>query len=92
MNVATIQNNNGQAITLSLKTQGPARPQAVERLRWAIPFEHSMHNYLLRYYLLKGREPRHRCSDRGGTTARDGGQAQDNSTAFGPDPFNQRGV
>src|SRR3989344_2650279 len=51
MNVATIQNVNGQAITLSLKHKDNRDPKNWKGFKFAIPFEYSMHNFLLRYYL-----------------------------------------
>jgi nitrate/nitrite transport system substrate-binding protein len=51
MNVATIQNINGQAITLSLKHKDNRDPKNWKGFKFAIPFEYSMHNFLLRYYL-----------------------------------------
>lgn len=51
MQVASIQNTNGNAITLHIKHQGKRNPSQWKGMTLAIPFEHSMHNYLLRYYL-----------------------------------------
>ncbi len=51
MNVATIQNINGQAITLSLKHKDNRDPKHWKGFKFAVPFEYSMHNFLLRYYL-----------------------------------------
>ena len=51
MNVATIQNINGQAITLSQRLRNQRDPKTWRGLKLGIPFEHSMHNFLLRYYL-----------------------------------------
>ena len=51
MRVATIQNINGQAITLALKHKNNRDPKNWKGFRFAIPFEYSMHNFLLRYYL-----------------------------------------
>jgi nitrate/nitrite transport system substrate-binding protein len=51
MNVATIQNVNGQAITLALKHKNNRDPKNWKGFKFAIPFEYSMHNFLLRYYL-----------------------------------------
>jgi nitrate/nitrite transport system substrate-binding protein len=51
MNVATIQNINGQAITLSLKHKDNRDPKNWKGFKFGIPFEFSMHNFLLRYYL-----------------------------------------
>ena len=51
MNVATIQNVNGQAITLALKHKDNRDPKNWKGFKFGIPFEFSMHNFLLRYYL-----------------------------------------
>ncbi|NMG46286.1 nitrate ABC transporter substrate-binding protein [Aromatoleum toluvorans] len=50
-NVMTIQNINGQAITLAMKHKDKRDPKDWKGFRFAIPFEFSMHNFLLRYYL-----------------------------------------
>ena len=49
--VMTIQNINGQAITLALKHKANRDPKNWKGFKLAIPFEYSMHNFLLRYYL-----------------------------------------
>jgi nitrate/nitrite transport system substrate-binding protein len=49
--VATIQNINGQAITLHLKHKGKREPKQWKGFRLGVPFVYSMHNFLLRYYL-----------------------------------------
>ncbi|GAB2181092.1 CmpA/NrtA family ABC transporter substrate-binding protein [Denitratisoma sp. agr-D3] len=49
--VMTIQNINGQAITLAMKHKGNRDPKNWKGFKFAIPFEFSMHNFLLRYYL-----------------------------------------
>jgi len=51
MRVATIQNINGQAIVLALKHKENRDPKNWKGFKFAIPFEYSMHNFLLRYYL-----------------------------------------
>jgi len=51
MRVATIQNINGQAITMALKHKNNRDPKNWKGFKFAIPFEYSMHNFLLRYYL-----------------------------------------
>jgi nitrate/nitrite transport system substrate-binding protein len=50
-NVAAIENVNGQAITLALKHKDNRDPKNWKGFKFAIPFDYSMHNYLLRYYL-----------------------------------------
>ncbi len=50
--VATIQNINGQAITLGLKHKDKrGDPSKWKGMKFATPFDYSMHNLLLRYYL-----------------------------------------
>ncbi len=51
MAVAAIENINGQAITLANKHKDKMDPKSWKGLKLAIPFDYSMHNYLLRYYL-----------------------------------------
>src|SRR5690606_29346265 len=51
MNVATIQNTNGQAITLHVKHKDKRDPKDWKGFKFAVPFEFSMHNFLLRYYV-----------------------------------------
>ncbi|MGG6739772.1 UNVERIFIED_CONTAM: CmpA/NrtA family ABC transporter substrate-binding protein, partial [Streptococcus suis] len=51
MRVATIQNINGQAITLHTKHKDKRDPKQWKGFKFAVPFEYSMHNFLLRYYL-----------------------------------------
>ncbi len=46
-----IENINGQAITLSLKHKDKRDPKSWKGFKFAVPFDYSMHNYLLRYYL-----------------------------------------
>ena len=50
-NVMTIQNINGQAIVLALKHKSNRDPKNWKGFKFAVPFDYSMHNYLLRYYL-----------------------------------------
>jgi nitrate/nitrite transport system substrate-binding protein len=51
MQVATIQNSNGQAITLAMKHKDNRDPKNWKGFKFAVPFEFSIHNFLLRYYL-----------------------------------------
>jgi nitrate/nitrite transport system substrate-binding protein len=50
-NVMTIQNINGQAIVLANKHKANRDPKNWKGFKFAIPFEFSIHNFLLRYYL-----------------------------------------
>ena len=49
-----VENINGQAITLHTKHKGVQGPQDMKGFRFCVPFDYSMHNYLLRYYLAEG--------------------------------------
>jgi len=49
--VPAIENINGQAITLSVKHKDKRDPKQWKGFKFAVPFDYSMHNYLLRYYL-----------------------------------------
>lgn len=95
MNVATIQNTNGQAITLHNKHKNNRDPKNWKGFKFAVPFEYSMHNFLLRYYLAENGinpdtdvqirvtpPPEMVANLRAGNI--DG--------FLGPDPFNQRAV
>ena len=95
MRVATIQNINGQAITLAVKHKNNRDPKNWKGFKFAIPFEYSMHNFLLRYYLAEAGlnpdtdvqlrvvpPPEMVANLRAGNI--DG--------FLGPDPFNQRAV
>src|SRR5919109_208901 len=46
-----IENINGQAITLAIKHKDKRDPKQWKGFRFAVPFDYSMHNYLLRYYV-----------------------------------------
>ena len=46
-----VENINGQAITLSMKHKDKRDPKGWKGFKFAVPFDYSMHNYLLRYYL-----------------------------------------
>ncbi len=95
MNVATIQNINGQAITLSLKHKDNRDPKNWKGFKFAIPFEYSMHNFLLRYYLAEaGLNPDTDVQLRVVPPAEMVANLRaGNIDGFlGPDPFNQRAV
>jgi nitrate/nitrite transport system substrate-binding protein len=49
--VPAIENINGQGITLAMKHRDRRDPRQWKGFKFAIPFDYSMHNYLLRYYL-----------------------------------------
>ncbi|MDH1255837.1 ABC transporter substrate-binding protein [Comamonas thiooxydans] len=95
MNVATIQNVNGQAITLAMKHKGNRDPKNWKGFKFAIPFEYSMHNFLLRYYLAEaGIDPDRDVQLRVVPPAEMVANLRaGNIDGFlGPDPFNQRAV
>ncbi|MBI2587131.1 MAG: ABC transporter substrate-binding protein [Rhodospirillales bacterium] len=46
-----VENINGQAITLAMKHKDKNDPRKWKGFKFAVPFEYSMHNFLLRYYV-----------------------------------------
>jgi nitrate/nitrite transport system substrate-binding protein len=95
MDVATIQNINGQAITLHVKHKDKRDPKLWKGFRFAVPFEHSMHNFLLRYYVAEhGLDPDTDIQIRVTPPAEMVANLRaGNIDGFlGPDPFNQRAV
>lgn len=95
MNVATIQNINGQAITLHVKHKDKRDPKQWKGFKFAVPFEYSMHNFLLRYYLAEhGVNPdtdvQIRVTPPPEMVANL--RAGNIDGFLGPDPFNQRAV
>ncbi|MEW6677978.1 MAG: CmpA/NrtA family ABC transporter substrate-binding protein [Pseudomonadota bacterium] len=51
MVIPAIENVNGNAITLAMKHKDRRDPKDWKGMTFAIPFEYSMHNFLLRHYL-----------------------------------------
>lgn len=49
-----VENINGQAITLHNKHKAVKTAADMKGFRFCVPFDYSMHNYLLRYYLAEG--------------------------------------
>ncbi|VVD94034.1 CmpA/NrtA family ABC transporter substrate-binding protein [Pandoraea soli] len=95
MRVAAIQNVNGQAITLALKHKDNRDPKHWKGFKFAIPFEYSMHNFLLRYYLAEhGLDPDRDVQLRVTPPAEmiANLRAGNIDGFLGPDPFNQRAV
>jgi nitrate/nitrite transport system substrate-binding protein len=95
MRVATIQNINGQAITLHVKHKDKRDPRQWKGMRFAVPFEYSMHNFLLRYYLAENgvdpdRDVQIRVTPPPEMVANL--RAGNIDGFLGPDPFNQRAV
>ncbi len=46
-----VENINGQAITLANKHKNKRDPKLWKGFKFAVPFDYSMHNFLLRYYV-----------------------------------------
>ena len=95
MRVATIQNVNGQAITLANKHKDKRDPKQWKGFKFAVPFEYSMHNFLLRYYVAEhGLNPdtdiQIRVTPPPEMVANL--RAGNIDGYLGPDPFNQRAV
>ena len=95
MNVATIQNTNGQAITLHVKHKDKRDPKTWRGFKFAVPFEFSMHNFLLRYYVAEaGLDPDRDIQIRVVPPPEMVAnlRAGNIDGYLGPDPFNQRAV
>jgi nitrate/nitrite transport system substrate-binding protein len=95
MNVATIQNTNGQAITLAVKHKDKRNAADWKGFKFAVPFEYSMHNFLLRYYVAEaGLDPDKDIQIRVVPPPEMVANLRaGNIDGFlGPDPFNQRAV
>jgi nitrate/nitrite transport system substrate-binding protein len=95
MRVMTIQNINGQAITLANKHKDKRDPRQWKGFRFAVPFDYSMHNFLLRYYVAEhGLDPdtdiQIRVTPPPEMVANL--RAGNIDGYLGPDPFNQRAV
>jgi nitrate/nitrite transport system substrate-binding protein len=90
-----VENINGQAITLSVKHKDKRDPKAWKGMKFAVPFDYSMHNYLLRYYVAEhGLDPDQDIQIRAVPPPEMVANLRaDNIDGFlGPDPFNQRAV
>lgn len=90
-----VENINGQAITLSVKHKDRRDPKQWKGMKFAIPFDFSMHNYLLRYYLAEhGIDPDTDVQIRSVPPPEMVANLRaDNIDGFlGPDPMNQRAV
>jgi nitrate/nitrite transport system substrate-binding protein len=90
-----IENINGQAITLAMKHKEKRDPKQWAGFRFAVPFDYSMHNYLLRYYLAEaGIDPDKDVQIRAVPPPEMVANLRaDNIDGYlGPDPFNQRAV
>ncbi len=90
-----VENINGQAITLSVKHKDKRDPKSWKGMKFAVPFDYSMHNYLLRYYVAEhGIDPDTDIQIRAVPPPEMVANLRaDNIDGFlGPDPFNQRAV
>jgi nitrate/nitrite transport system substrate-binding protein len=90
-----VENINGQAITLALKHKDKRDPKTWKGFKFAVPFDYSMHNYLLRYYVAEhGIDPDRDIQIRAVPPPEMVANLRaDNIDGFlGPDPFNQRAV
>ncbi|WP_198375312.1 CmpA/NrtA family ABC transporter substrate-binding protein [Neoroseomonas rubea] len=93
--VAAIENINGQAITLATKHREKRNPRDWRGFRFAVPFDFSIHNYLLRHYLAEhGLDPDRDVQIRAVPPPEMVANLRaDNIDGYlGPDPFNQRAV
>jgi nitrate/nitrite transport system substrate-binding protein len=90
-----VENINGQAITLAIKHKEKRDPKSWKGFKFAVPFDYSMHNYLLRYYLAEnGIDPDTDVQIRAVPPPEMVANLRaDNIDGFlGPDPMNQRAV
>ena len=90
-----VENINGQAITLSVKHKDKNDPKLWKGFKFAVPFDYSMHNYLLRYYVAEhGIDPDTDIQIRAVPPPEMVANLRaDNIDGYlGPDPFNQRAV
>jgi nitrate/nitrite transport system substrate-binding protein len=90
-----VENINGQAITLAAKHKDRRDPKAWKGFKFAVPFDYSMHNYLLRYYVAEhGLDPDRDIQIRAVPPPEMVANLRaDNIDGFlAPDPVNQRAV
>jgi nitrate/nitrite transport system substrate-binding protein len=90
-----VENINGQAITLSVKHKDKRDPKTWKGMKFAVPFDYSMHNYLLRYYVAEhGLDPDQDIQIRAVPPPEMVANLRaDNIDGFlAPDPVNQRAV
>jgi nitrate/nitrite transport system substrate-binding protein len=90
-----VENINGQAITLAIKHKDKRDPKDWKGFKFAVPFDYSMHNYLLRYYLAEhGIDPDRDVQIRAVPPPEMVANLRaDNIDGFlAPDPVNQRAV
>lgn len=90
-----VENINGQAITLHNKHKDKNDPSKWKGFKFAVPFEYSMHNFLLRYYVAEhGLDPDKDIQIRVLPPPEMVANLRaDNVDGYlSPDPFNQRAV
>jgi nitrate/nitrite transport system substrate-binding protein len=90
-----VENINGQAITLAMKHKDKRDPKTWKGFKFAVPFDYSMHNYLLRYYVAEhGLDPDRDIQIRAVPPPEMVANLRaDNIDGFlAPDPVNQRAV
>jgi nitrate/nitrite transport system substrate-binding protein len=90
-----VENINGQAITLAVKHKDRRDPKTWKGFKFAVPFDYSMHNYLLRYYVAEhGLDPDRDIQIRSVPPPEMVANLRaDNIDGFlAPDPVNQRAV
>ena len=90
-----VENINGQAITLALKHKGVKTAREMKGFKFAVPFDYSMHNFLLRYVLAEdGLDPDKDVQIRVVPPPEMVAnlRAGNLDGYLGPDPFNQRAV
>ena len=90
-----VENINGQAITLAVKHKDKRDPKSWKGMKFAVPFDYSMHNYLLRYYVAEaGLDPDQDIQIRAVPPPEMVANLRaDNIDGFlAPDPVNQRAV
>ena len=93
--VGAIENINGQAITLANKHKDKRDPKDWKGFKFGVPFDFSMHAYLLRYYLAEaGLDPDRDVQLRAVPPPEMVAnlRAENIDGFLGPDPFNQRAV
>src|SRR5262244_3679176 len=90
-----VENVNGQAITLALKHKGVKSAADMKGFKFGVPFDYSMHNFLLRYVLAEsGVDPDKDVQIRAVPPPEMVAnlRAGNLDGYLGPDPFNQRAV
>jgi nitrate/nitrite transport system substrate-binding protein len=90
-----VENINGQAITLAMRHKDKRDPKQWKGFKFAVPFDYSMHNYLLRYFVAEhGLDPDRDIQIRSVPPPEMVANLRaDNIDGFlAPDPVNQRAV